>query len=122
MEDRFDEFDFSYKFSAIAKYPSRRTLFYNKFSARKKDIYPGAGGDDSVIIAYDCLIDSRGSWDKIVYYSMLHVGDSDTTGTICGFLYGLVYGLESIYSQMLINHIDMKSECYNLASKIIEII
>lgn len=122
MEDRFDDFDFSYKFSSIAKYPSRRTLYYNKFSARKKDIYPGAGGDDSVIIAYDCLVDSRGSWDKIVYYSMLHVGDSDTTGTICALLYGLVYGLDQVHPQMLINHIDMKSECYNLGLQIAKII
>lgn len=122
MEDRFDDFDFSYKFSSIAKYPSRRTLFYNKFSARKKDIYPGAGGDDSVIIAYDCLIDSRGSWDKIVYYSMLHVGDSDTTGTICGLLYGLVYGMDQVHPQMLINHIDMKSQCNNLGNQVTKII
>ena len=122
MEDRFDEFDFTYIKSAPMKYPSKRTLYYNKFSARKKDIYQGAGGDDSVIIAYDCLIDSGSSWDKIVFSSMLHVGDSDTTGTICGFLYGLVYGLESVYPQMLINHIDQKEECYKLALRIINIV
>jgi len=122
MEDRFDEFDFSYKFSPVMKYPSKRTLFYNKFSSRKKDVYPGAGGDDSVIIAYDCLIDSQGSWDKIVFYSMLHVGDSDTTGTICGLLYGLVYGLDRVHSQMLINHIDLKSQCLNLGIQVANIL
>jgi ADP-ribosylglycohydrolase len=122
MEDRFDDFDFSYKFSPVMKYPSKRTLFYNKFSSRKKDVYPGAGGDDSVIIAYDCLIDSQGSWDKIVFYSMLHVGDSDTTGTICGLLYGLVYGLDRVHSQMLINHIDLKSQCLNLGTQVANIL
>jgi ADP-ribosylglycohydrolase len=122
IEDRFDDFDFSYKFSAVMKYPSKRTLYYNKFSSRKKDIYPGAGGDDSVIIAYDCLVDSQGSWDKIVYYSMLHVGDSDTTGTICGLLYGLVYGLDTVYSQMLINHIDLKSQCNSLGNQLTNIL
>jgi len=122
IEDRFDDFDYSYKKSIVMKYPSQRTLFYNKFSARKKDIYPGAGGDDSVIIAYDCLVDSNGSWDKIVYYSMLHVGDSDTTGTICGFLYGLYYGINNVYNEMLVNMIDHKEEAYNLGKKIYEIL
>jgi hypothetical protein len=122
IEDRFDEYDFTYKKSMVMKYPSKRTLYYNKFSARKKDIYPGAGGDDSVIIAYDCLIDSEGSWDKIVYYSMLHVGDSDTTGIICGFLYGLYYGIETVYNSMLINMIDHKEEAYSLSKKILSIL
>ena len=122
IEDRFDEFDFTYKKSMVMKYPSQRTLFYNKFSARKKDIYPGAGGDDSVIIAYDCLVDSDGSWDKIVFNSMLHVGDSDTTGTICGFLYGLYYGLDGVYNSMLTNMIDHKEESYNLSKKILNIL
>ena len=122
IEDRFDEYDFTYKKSMVMKYPAQRTLFYNKFSARKKDIYPGAGGDDSVIIAYDCLVDSEGSWDKIVFYSMLHVGDSDTTGTICGFLYGLYYGLDSVYNSMITNMIDHKEESYDLSKKILNIL
>jgi ADP-ribosylglycohydrolase len=122
LEDRFDEYDFTYKKSLAMKYPSQRTLFYNKFSARKKDIYPGAGGDDSVIIAYDCLVDSNGSWDKVVFNSMLHVGDSDTTGTICGFLYGLYYGLDKVYALMLTNMIDHKEEAYLLGKKIFTII
>ena len=122
IEDRFDEYDFTYKKSMVMKYPSQRTLFYNKFSARKKDIYPGAGGDDSVIIGYDCLVDSEGSWDKVVYYSMLHVGDSDTTGTICGFLYGLYYGLDTVYNSMITNMIDHKEESYDLSKKLLNIL
>jgi len=87
----------------INKYPNFRTKFYNRFSSSQPAIYPGAGGDDSTIIAYDCLIDSNGSWEKVVIYSMLHVGDSDTTGAICGFLYGLVYGTSEIGSIMINN-------------------
>lgn len=120
IEDRFE--DYYYKKSMAMKYPSQRTLFYNQFSARKKDIFPGAGGDDSVIIAYDCLVDSEGSWDKIVYYAMLHVGDSDTTGTIAGFLFGLYYGLDNVYKEMLTNMIDHKEEAYTLGKKIFEIV
>ena len=104
LEDKFSEHDFIYKKSMMMKFPSQRTLYYNKFSARKRDIYPGAGSDDSTIIAFDCLMDSDGSWEKVVTYSMLHVGDSDTTGTICGFLYGIKYGSDST-CELMINNI-----------------
>lgn len=71
----------------------------------KKDIdeagYIGSGGDDSVIIAYDCLIDCSGVWEKLVYYSMLHMGDGNTTGAIAGGWYGLVYGLGDVRSDMI---------------------
>lgn len=71
----------------------------------KKDIdeagYIGSGGDDSVIIAYDCLIDCSGVWEKLVYYSMLHMGDGNTTGAIAGGLYGLVYGLGDVRVDMI---------------------
>ena len=122
MEDRFDEYDYTYKKSMIMKYPAQRTLYYNKFSSRKKDIYPGAGGDDSTIIAYDCLVDSDGSWDKIVFYAMLHVGDSDTTGIIAGYLYGLYYGLEKVYNKMIDNMVDHKEEVYITSKQIYKIL
>lgn len=102
-EDRFISETQTYKRTLAQKYPSERTSFYNLFSSRKKDVYPGAGGDDSTIVAYDCLIESDGSWEKIVTYSMLHVGDSDTTGAICAYLYGLVYGTPAISKIMIDN-------------------
>lgn len=122
IEDKFDEHLFVYKKSMMMKFPSKRTLYYDKFSSRKKDIYPGAGGDDSTIIAYDCLIDSDGIWDKIVIYSMLHVGDSDTTGSICAFLYGLYYGTSNVYEQMINNIIDHKANGLNLIEKLTNIV
>jgi ADP-ribosylarginine hydrolase len=71
----------------------------------KKDMdeagYIGSGGDDSVIIAYDCLIDCDGVWEKLVYYSMLHMGDGNTTGAIAGGWYGLVYGIGDVRSDMI---------------------
>jgi len=122
IEDKFDDYEYTYKKSMIMKYPNQRSIYYNKFSARKKDIYPGAGGDDSVIIAYDCLMDSDGCWEKIVYYSMLHVGDSDTTGIIAGYLYGAYYGLDRVYDKMIDNLIDHKEEIFNIVKKINKII
>ena len=88
---------------------------------KKKYNVPFPMNLDEALNNYDSenyQIDSDGSWDKIVFYSMLHVGDSDTTGTICGFLYGLYYGLDAVYNTMLINMIDHKEEAYNLSKKI----
>lgn len=103
-EDKFDENTLKYKKNTALKYPSIRTMIYHNYSNRVNDIYPGAGGDDSVIIAFDCLINSNGSMESIVTFSMLHVGDSDTTGCICGFLYGLMYEKGPI-SEIMINNI-----------------
>jgi len=67
----------------------------NKLVAQTNDL-PGAGGDDSVIIAYDCLLDSDGKWEKFVIYSMLHIGDTDTTGSIGGGWWGAFYGFNDV--------------------------
>lgn len=122
MEDKFDEYDYTYKKSKTMKYPSQRSIYYHTFSNRKKDIYPGAGGDDSTIIAYDCLMDSNGSWDKLVFYSMLHVGDSDTTGMIAGYLYGSYYGLNKVYNKMIDNMIDHKEIVMSVSKDICKIV
>ncbi len=79
----------------------------------------GSGGDDSVIIAYDALIDSDGIWEKLVYYSMLHMGDSDTTGAIAGGLYGLVYGLNNV-GEHLLEHLEYKKELEEIGIKLFE--
>jgi ADP-ribosylglycohydrolase len=118
IEDNFYEFDFKYKKKKSFIYPNERSKYYYKFSYRKNDLYPGAGGDDSVIIAYDCLLESEGNWEKIVYYSMLHVGDSDTTGIICGFLYGLYYGIDKVNKKMIDNLLDFKEEIYKYSEYI----
>ena len=112
IEDNFDDYDYKYKKKISMKYPSQRTLYYSKFSIRKNNIYPGAGGDDSVIIAYDCLLESEGNWEKLVYYSMLHVGDSDTTGIIAAFIYGIYYTSYKVNNKMIENLIDYKEEIY----------
>ena len=122
MEDKFDEFDYTYKKSKIMKYPAQRSIYYHSFSNKKKNIYPGAGGDDSAIIAYDCLMDADGSWDKLVFYSMLHVGDSDTTGMIAGYLYGSYYGLNKVYTKMIDNMIDHKEKVMSVSKEISKIV
>jgi len=69
----------------------RSQFYYNHFGS-KGTFNPGSNGFDSVIIAYDCLLDCKGSFETMIYYSMLHAGDSDSTGCIAGALYGAYYG------------------------------
>lgn len=68
----------------------------------------GSGGDDSVIIAYDCLLDAKDSWERLVFYAMLHGGDTDTTGCIAGSWYGAIYGMGDTPQTQLkyIEHVD----------------
>ena len=77
----------------------------------------GSDGSDSVIIAYDSLIDSSGNWEKLVIYSMLHAGDTDTTGSIAAGLYGATYGFEGVPKNFLEN-LEYKNELFNLGKKL----
>jgi ADP-ribosylglycohydrolase len=113
---RFDK----YKFREIKlmMFPNYRSKFYHEmFSFNKNRIYPGAGGDDSVIIAYDALLDAKDNWEKLVVYSMLHVGDSDTTGTIAGAFYGATYGITNI-AKIMTKKFNMTSELSNIGSQL----
>lgn len=88
------------------RFPSMRIRFYHDyFSSDQSRFYPGSGGDDSTIMAFDCLIEANTSWEKVVIFSMIHAGDSDTIGTMCGFLYGLMYGTDNI-GKIMINNIN----------------
>ena len=67
-------------------------------------IVPGSCGDDCLIFAYDSVLRSGGSLEKLLVYSVLHTGDSDTIGSIafgwfCGY-YNSPH-LESITRPML---------------------
>jgi ADP-ribosylglycohydrolase len=105
---RFDKYKF--KEIKLMMMPNYRSKFYHDmFHFNNNRIYPGAGGDDSVIIAYDALLDSKDDWEKLVVYSMLHVGDSDTTGTIAGAFYGAMYGNTNI-SKIMTKKFNMTKE------------
>jgi ADP-ribosylarginine hydrolase len=81
--------------------------------------YIGSGGDDSVIIAYDCLIDSGQNWEKLVIYSMLHIGDTDTTGAIAGGFYGALYGFTDVPKNFL-EHLEYKKEINEIGVQLYE--
>lgn len=72
----------------------QRLMFYNSIFENNGKM--GSSGFSAVIVAYDCLLDSGDSWEKLVIYSMLNNFDSDTIGAIAGGLYGTMYGLDKI--------------------------
>lgn len=76
----------------------------------------GSNGQTAVIMAYNALLDCDGNWEKLVYYSMLHGGDSDTVGSIAGGLYGSVYGSNNV-PEHLLKYIEMKKELIELGEK-----
>ena len=86
-------------------YPWKRTLYYYEdFSTNKKILYPGSGGDDCIIIAYDCLLLSKNNYEKLIYTSMLNIGDSDTIGSIASAWYGALYGFKNIPLNLIIDN------------------
>ena len=52
---------------------------------------PGSCADDSVIMAYDALLEAGNVFEKAVVYSILHPGDSDTIGSMTLSWYGALY-------------------------------
>lgn len=77
----------------------------------------GSAGDDSVIIAYDSLLDAGDNWEKLIIYSMLHMGDTDTTGSIAAGLYGALYGFDHVPTNF-IEHLEYKNELYDISNKL----
>ena len=79
----------------------------------------GSSGVTSMLMVYDALVDAEDSWEKLIYYAMLHVGDSDTIGAIAGGLFGALYGYELVPPRM-INAIEYKEKIYELSKKLYE--
>jgi ADP-ribosylarginine hydrolase len=78
-------------------YPWKRMLYYyENFSSNKKILFPGAGADDCIIIAYDCIMMAKDNYEKLIYVSMMNIGDTDTIGTLCSAWYGALYGFNKV--------------------------
>lgn len=102
IDDKYKENTHTFKRPMI-NLVQRSQYYHNTFRNSEKGSYIGSGGDDSVIIAYDCLVDAGVNWEKLIVYSMLHIGDTDTTGSIAGGWYGALYGYTDIPQYMLDN-------------------
>lgn len=73
------------------KNPIQRFRFFAD-NISKGHKFVGSCADDSIIMAYDSLIMSEDNIEKLIFYSILHPGDSDTVGSIAFSLYGAYYG------------------------------
>lgn len=118
IDDKFDESGNVIKRRTTKNLVYRTKYYQDNFGFTGS--LPGFGGDDSVIIAYDCLIDSGKSWDKLVYYSMLHAGDSDTTGCIAGSWFGAMIGLYNVPDNHF-KYIEEKDSIIDLGKKLFEL-
>ena len=132
-ENRFDNL-IEFRGSAEFLFPKERlnnlanyVVSYND----KKSFYIGASGLDSIIYSYDSLIMSIKLNDKLeldltskpqyildllIFFGCLHIGDSDSTGAILGFWYGLIVGLDKDLNNL--NKIEYYKELNKLADKL----
>lgn len=82
-----------------------------------KTSWPGGDSLSAIIYAYNSLLDCDSVFDTLIFYSMLHWGDSDTIGCIAAGLYGAYYGFKDIHSNLLKN-IEFKDELLELSDKL----
>ena len=74
----------------IMQKPVERIRYLSQsYSANQKN--PGSCADDACIIAYDSLLESGDNLEKLLVYSILHNGDSDTVGSIAFSWFGAYY-------------------------------
>lgn len=124
---RYIDNKFNDKKVAIRRKSSINLLYRNKYYNEsfaylengKRSEFIGSGGDDSVILAYDCLLDAGKNWEKIVIYSMLHMGDTDTTGCLAGAFYGSLYGFQDVPKNFY-EHIEFKDQIVSIGTKLYE--
>ena len=91
----------------------RIKYYYQNFVQDTKADAIGGSGFCAMIMAYDCLVDCDGKWEKLIFYSMLHPGDSDTVGAIAGGMYGALYGFGDVPNQML-DYLEEKNEILSI--------
>jgi ADP-ribosylglycohydrolase len=108
-EKRFDDL-INFRRKAEFIFPKERLNSlsnYNVSYGEENIYYIGSSGLDSIIYSYDSLIMSLRlnerleiNFDKplyildsLIFFGCLHIGDSDSTGAILGFWYGIINGL-----------------------------
>jgi ADP-ribosylarginine hydrolase len=119
-----------YLINMMLDYNSNLKKKYKNSNANLNEI--GSSGLDSVILAYDCLLLSivpkdnytidlnniEYSWDSLVFFGCLHVGDTDSTGIILGSWYGALNGFNDINTSKLIE-LEFYHELKNIINRLI---
>jgi ADP-ribosylglycohydrolase len=128
IEDKFDDAGNPIKRKSSINLVYRGKYYHETFGFKyegsshlphksEENGFIGSGGDDSVIIAYDCLLDAGKNWEKLVIYSMMHIGDTDTTGAIAASMYGALYGFDGVPENFL-EHLEYKKELIHLGKNL----
>ena len=79
----------------------RIKYYYENFVKHTNADFIGGSGFCAMIMAYDAILDCDGKWEKLIFYAMLHPGDSDTVGAIAGGIYGALFGFGDVPEKML---------------------
>lgn len=74
----------------------QRQIFYNSLFEDDEMSKQGQSGYSAVIVAYDCLLDARDNWEKLIIYCVMNIFDSDTIGAIACGLFGTLYGTKNV--------------------------
>lgn len=82
-----------------------------------KSVIMGESGFGVGIMAYDALLDCTGNWEKIIFYTALNPGDSDTIGAVAGGWYGIYYGYSDT-PKRLIGQMEYGDRLKKIAKKI----
>jgi len=93
-----------------------RNIYYEMLRNKMYNYQLGSNGHDTVVIAYDSLIDADACWEKLVIYSMLNNFDTDTIGSIAGGLYGVMYGTTNIPKKNL-SYLEFSKELNQIGEK-----
>jgi ADP-ribosylglycohydrolase len=99
------------------KNPVQRYKYLSENFSKGCDI-PGGCADDCVIMAYDALLRCDGVFEKLIVYSILHPGDSDTVGSIAFSWFGGYY--HSPRNERLVGHLFDDLEFYDKLYDLLE--
>lgn len=100
IEDNFNNYDYIYNKVRQINPVIRILYYFDNFTTYKNNFFPGSASDDSILFSYDCLLMAKDNYEKLIYYSMIHLGDSDTTGIISSNWYGSIYGFSNVYKNL----------------------
>lgn len=120
-------YNFIHKHNNFTNY-KERTLELNNYNQYYKDIDMskfGSTGLSVCIVAYDSLLNSiTGSLDKpeysidsLIFFSTLHFGDNDTTGSIAGAWFGALNGFHDFDIQKF-EQLEFYNDLNKLSKKI----
>jgi len=121
IDTKFDDKGYPVKSKSFSNPMHRLRYFNDNFHKIDENSYQnsliGSSGYLCMIMAYDAVLQCDGKWEKLIVYSMLHSGDSDTIGAIAGGIYGSIYGFGDVPKHML-KHIERADEIYDLIDKL----